>query len=70
MGSKGCDRRSFMKGVAILGAVPLISGGSMARQSRPIGTAVRSGSQEIFGTHGCSSFGHGIGRIPLGLGRN
>jgi len=34
MGSKlDCNRRSFLKGVAMLGAVPLISGGSMAQQT-------------------------------------
>jgi aryl-alcohol dehydrogenase-like predicted oxidoreductase len=68
MGSKGCDRRSFMKGVAILGAAPLITGGSMAQQQSGQSTQVPSGEvpKKPLGRTGVQVSAMGLGGYHLG----
>ena len=68
MGSKGCDRRSFMKGVAILGATPLISGGSMAQQQSGQSPQVPSGEvpKKPLGRTGVQVSAMGLGGYHLG----
>ncbi len=66
MGSKGCDRRSFMKGVAILGAVPLISGGSMAQQSSQSARPSGQVPKKSLGRTGVQVSAMGLGGYHLG----
>jgi uncharacterized protein len=68
MGSKGCDRRSFMKGVAILGAAPLITGGSMAQPQSGASQQVPSGEvpKKSLGHTGVQVSAMGLGGYHLG----
>jgi len=68
MGSKGWDRRSFMKGVAILGTAPLISGGSMAQQQSGQSTQVPAGEipKKTLGRTGIQVSAIGLGGYHLG----
>jgi len=68
MGSKlDCNRRSFLKGVAMLGAVPLISGGSMAQQTGQ-SPQVPSGEvpKKALGRTGAQVSAMGLGGYHLG----
>jgi uncharacterized protein len=68
MGSKGCDRRSFMKGVAILGTAPLITGGSMAQPQSGPSQQVPSGEvpKKSLGRTGVQVSAMGLGGYHLG----
>ncbi len=68
MNLKGCDRRSFMKGVAILGAAPLITGGSMAQQQSGPSQQVPSGEvpKKSLGRTGVQISAMGLGGYHLG----
>src|ERR1700733_437058 len=68
MGSKGWDRRSFMKGVAALGTAPLISGGSMAQQQPGQSTQVPAGEipKKTLGRTGVQVSAMGLGGYHLG----
>lgn len=64
----GCDRRNFMKGVAILGATPLISGGSMAQQQSGQSPQIPSGEvpKKPLGRTGVQVSAMGLGGYHLG----
>ncbi len=64
----GFDRRSFMKGVAILGATPLVSGGSMAQQQSGQTPQVPSGEvpKKPLGRTGVQVSAMGLGGYHLG----
>jgi len=64
----GCDRRNFMKGVAILGATPLISGGSMAQQQSAQSPQIPSGEvpKKPLGRTGVQVSAMGLGGYHLG----
>jgi len=68
MGSNGWDRRSFMKGVAILGTAPLITGGSMAQQQSSPSRQVPSGEvpKKSLGRTGVQVSAMGLGGYHLG----
>jgi aryl-alcohol dehydrogenase-like predicted oxidoreductase len=62
------NRRKFMKGAALLGAVPLISGGSMAQQQKGPSQAVPSGEvpKKPLGRTGVQVSAIGLGGYHLG----